>query len=155
MYFTFASTYDAVSDVVRSGVQWRSNFQIGSRVLKIVRNLFLCISMAYNVISCIEVAEITQTLKIADFTAAAHCIECIFVNLGKLVTMRYFPAKIRFYHSSSFRWREVMNNMKLVSEKSQHFLVSHMTLECWNQLILSSIYLHWRFSSPPLSVIVC
>ena len=42
-------------------------------------------------ISCIEVAEITQTLKIADFTAAAHCIdECIFVNLGKLVTMKYF-----------------------------------------------------------------
>ena len=60
--------YDTVSDVVESGVQWRSNFQIGSRVLKIVINLFLCISMAYNVISCIKVAEITQTLKIADFT---------------------------------------------------------------------------------------
>ena len=27
--------YDTVSDVVESGVQWRSNFQIGSRVLKI------------------------------------------------------------------------------------------------------------------------
>ena len=27
--------YDAVSDVVESGVQWRSNFQIGSRALKI------------------------------------------------------------------------------------------------------------------------
>ena len=26
--------YDAVSDVVESGVHWRSNFQIGSRVLK-------------------------------------------------------------------------------------------------------------------------
>ena len=62
------STYDAVSDVGESGVQWRSNFQIGSRVLKIVINLLLCISMTYNVISCIEVAEITQTLKIADFT---------------------------------------------------------------------------------------
>ena len=60
--------YDAVSDVVESGGQSRSNFQIGSRVLKFFRNLFLCISMAYNVISCIEVAEITQTLKIADFT---------------------------------------------------------------------------------------
>ena len=68
MYFTFASTYNTVSDVVESGGHWRSNFQIGSRVLKIARNLFLCISMAYNVISCIEVAEITQTLKIADFT---------------------------------------------------------------------------------------
>ena len=43
--------YDAVSDVVESGVHWRSNFQIGSRVLKIVINLFLCISMSYNVIS--------------------------------------------------------------------------------------------------------
>ena len=28
------SGYDAVSDLVESGVQWRSNFQIGSRVLK-------------------------------------------------------------------------------------------------------------------------
>ena len=27
--------YDAVSDVVESGVHWRSDFQIGSRVLKI------------------------------------------------------------------------------------------------------------------------
>ena len=26
--------YDTVSDVVESGVHWRSNFQIGSRVLK-------------------------------------------------------------------------------------------------------------------------
>ena len=34
MYFTFASTYDVVSDVVESGGHWRSNFQIGSRVLK-------------------------------------------------------------------------------------------------------------------------
>ena len=53
--------YDAVSDVVESGRQSRSNFQIGSSV-------FLCISMAYNVNSCIEVAEITQTLKITYFT---------------------------------------------------------------------------------------
>ena len=29
-----AVVYDAVSDVVESGVHWRSNFQIGSRVLK-------------------------------------------------------------------------------------------------------------------------
>ena len=62
------TVYDAVSDVVESGVHWRSNFQIGSRVLKTVINLLLCIIMTYNVISCIEVAEITQTLKIADFT---------------------------------------------------------------------------------------
>ena len=27
--------YDTVSDVVESGVHWRSDFQIGSRVLKI------------------------------------------------------------------------------------------------------------------------
>ena len=61
--------YDAVSDVVESGVHWRSDFQIGSRVLKICfKPIFLCISMACNMISCIEVAEITQTLKIADFT---------------------------------------------------------------------------------------
>ena len=38
------------------------------RVKKGVINLFLCISMAYNVISCIEIAKNTQTLKIADFT---------------------------------------------------------------------------------------
>ena len=68
-----SSVYDAVSDVVESGVHWRSDFQIGSRVLKncythIINNNLLCISMAYNVISCIEVDEITQTLKIADFT---------------------------------------------------------------------------------------
>ena len=31
----FTNTYDAVSDVVESGVHWRSDFQIGSRVLKI------------------------------------------------------------------------------------------------------------------------
>ena len=60
--------YDTVSDVVESGVHWRSDFQIGSRVLKKILNLFLCISMACNMISCIEVAEITQTLKIAEFT---------------------------------------------------------------------------------------
>ena len=39
--------YDAVSDVVESGVQWRSNFQIGSTVLK---NCYKPILMAYNVI---------------------------------------------------------------------------------------------------------
>ena len=68
MWYSKWYRYDAVSDVVESGVHWRSDFQIGSRVLKIVRNLFLCISMAYNMISCIEDAEITQTLKIDDFT---------------------------------------------------------------------------------------
>ena len=40
------SQYDAVSDVVEYGGHWRSNFQVGSRVLKNVINLFLCISMA-------------------------------------------------------------------------------------------------------------
>ena len=45
LHFLFSSTftqmalsetaYDAVSDVVESGVHWRSDFQIGSRVLKI------------------------------------------------------------------------------------------------------------------------
>ena len=35
--------------------------------VKNVIKLFLCISMAYNVISCIEVAEITQILRIAYF----------------------------------------------------------------------------------------
>ena len=30
----YAKVYDAVSDVVESGVHWRSNFQIGSGVLK-------------------------------------------------------------------------------------------------------------------------
>ena len=38
------------------------------RVKKGVINLFLCISMAYNVISCRKIAKNTQTLKIADFT---------------------------------------------------------------------------------------
>ena len=62
LFIVYTRRYDAVSDIVECGVQARSNFQIGSRVLK------NCISMAYNVISCIELAEITQTLKIADFT---------------------------------------------------------------------------------------
>ena len=35
MYNLYLETvYDAVSDVVESGVHWRSNFQIGSGVLK-------------------------------------------------------------------------------------------------------------------------
>ena len=58
-------SYDAVSDVVESGVQLRSNFQIGSRVLK---HCYKPILLHIYVISCIKVAEITQTLKIADFT---------------------------------------------------------------------------------------
>ena len=33
--YSTAECYDAVSDVVESGVHWRSDFQIGSRVLKI------------------------------------------------------------------------------------------------------------------------
>ena len=33
-FLTYSMIYDAVSDVVESGVHWRSNFQIGSGVLK-------------------------------------------------------------------------------------------------------------------------
>ena len=43
-----------------------ADFQSGSRVLKKV-NLFLSISMAYNVFSCRKVAQNTQILKIAKF----------------------------------------------------------------------------------------
>jgi len=32
-------------------------------------NVFLCITMAYNVISCQKFAKNTQILKIADFTS--------------------------------------------------------------------------------------
>ena len=46
---------------------WKQKFG-RTNLKKNVINLFLCISMAYNVISCIKVAEITQTLKITDFT---------------------------------------------------------------------------------------
>ena len=44
------------------------DFQVGSIGLKKgVLNLFLPISMTYNVISCRKVAENTQILKIAKF----------------------------------------------------------------------------------------
>ena len=33
--YVYIYSYDTVSDVVKSGVHWRSDFQIGSRVLKI------------------------------------------------------------------------------------------------------------------------
>ena len=49
-FLTRPTVYDAVSDVVESGVQSRFNFQIGSRVLKNCYKLIL-ISMSYNVIS--------------------------------------------------------------------------------------------------------
>ena len=65
MYFTFASTYDAVSDVVESGGHWRSNFQIGSRVLKIVIKLFLCISITYNVINNLKKFK-RLTISVSD-----------------------------------------------------------------------------------------
>ena len=46
-------------------VWWRADFQSGSGVLKKgILNLFLSISMAYNVISCRQNAENTQILKI-------------------------------------------------------------------------------------------
>ena len=43
-------------------------FKVVLECLKRVLNLFLSISMAYNVISCRKVAENTQILKIAKFT---------------------------------------------------------------------------------------
>ena len=65
---TYSITYESFSDVGESQVWWRADFQSGSRVLKKgVLNLFLSISMAYNVISCQKVAENTQILKIAKF----------------------------------------------------------------------------------------
>ena len=39
-YIILYFIYDAVSDVVESGGQWRSNFQIGSRVLTNFQNNF-------------------------------------------------------------------------------------------------------------------
>ena len=42
-------------------------FKVVKSVKKGVLNLFLSISMAYNVISCQKVAENTQILKIAKF----------------------------------------------------------------------------------------
>ena len=58
--------YDNVADVAESWVQWRSDFQSGSRVEKGVMNLFLSISLAYNLISCRKNAKNTQILKIAN-----------------------------------------------------------------------------------------
>ena len=49
--------YDSVADVPESWVCLRADFL----------NLFLSISMAYNVISCQKDAENTQILKIAKF----------------------------------------------------------------------------------------
>ena len=60
--------YESIATVGEIRVWWRADFQSGSRVLKKgVLNLFLSISMAYNVISCQKVAENTQILKIAKF----------------------------------------------------------------------------------------
>ena len=60
--------YDSIATVGEIRVYRRADFQSGSRVLKKgVLNLFLSISMAYNVISCQKVAESTQILKIAKF----------------------------------------------------------------------------------------
>ena len=49
--------YDAVSDVVESGGLWRSDFQIGSRMLK--KGAIYIYGIQCNFM---------QTLKIADFT---------------------------------------------------------------------------------------
>ena len=59
--------YDKVATAPESWVQWKSDFQSASSVKKGAMNLFLSISMAYNVISCQKVAENTQILKIAKF----------------------------------------------------------------------------------------
>ena len=64
---TSKDEYESIATVGESRVWWRADFQSGSRVLKGVLNLFLSISMAYNVISCQKVAENTQILKIAKF----------------------------------------------------------------------------------------
>ena len=64
----WAPIYESIATVGEIRVWWRADFQSGSRVLKKgVLNLFLSISMAYNVISCQKVAENTQILKIAKF----------------------------------------------------------------------------------------
>merc|ERR1719370_2639162 len=56
------SLYESFATVGEIRVYWRANFQSGSRVLKKgVLNLFLSISMAYNVISCQKVAENTKS----------------------------------------------------------------------------------------------
>merc|ERR1719318_57468 len=56
--------YESFATVGEIRVYWRADFQSGSRVLKKgVLNLFLSISMAYNVISCQKVAENTQSLN--------------------------------------------------------------------------------------------
>ena len=60
---------DRVATAAETWVQWRPDFQSGSRVLKKdVLDLFLSISMAYNVIVCQKVAENNQIMKIAKFT---------------------------------------------------------------------------------------
>ena len=73
LYFVFCnktifsvvgSCYESFSDVGEIRVWWRADFQ---SVKKGVLNLFLSISMAYNVTSCQKVAENTQVLKIAKF----------------------------------------------------------------------------------------
>ena len=64
----YTVAYESFATVGEIRVWWRADFQSGSRVLKKgVLNLFLSISMAYNVISCQKVAENTQILKIAKF----------------------------------------------------------------------------------------
>ena len=60
--------YESIAAVGEIPVWYRADFQSGSRVLKKgVLNLFLSISITYNVISCQKVAENTQILKIAKF----------------------------------------------------------------------------------------
>ena len=62
--FIFSICYESIATVGEIRVYWRADFQ---SVKKGVLNLFLSISMAYNVISCQKVAENAQILKIAKF----------------------------------------------------------------------------------------
>ena len=59
VFLNYFTRYDEVSVVVENQVHWRSDFQIGSRVLKRVLKGLLSISM----ISCRKVAENTQNLE--------------------------------------------------------------------------------------------
>ena len=65
--FTIQTTlHHTVSDIVEMLMQWRSDLEVLLEFEeKSVMNLFLRISMAYNVISCREVAKNTQILKFA------------------------------------------------------------------------------------------
>ena len=59
--------HDRLSDIVESLVQWRSDFQNGSRVLKGCYGIFLIYFFGIQCDFMPKVAENTQILKIAKF----------------------------------------------------------------------------------------